>query len=107
MPPNMQNYRHQGRRAAGADARSVLRSPPLLVVPVTAVKFGSSLCNIRCECGHEADIEEFCSTPVSGELPAGTYQCPRCSVAWRVGAEFKFRWSTYKQGVIVPVQSVL
>jgi hypothetical protein len=74
---------------------------------VSAVKFGRNLCNIRCECGHEADIEAFCSTPINGDLPAGTYQCPSCWRAWRVGLEFEFSWSTYKRGVIVPVQAVL
>jgi hypothetical protein len=72
-----------------------------------APKFGHSLCNVRCECGHEADIEEFSHTPINGALPPGSYQCPKCWRAWRVGLEFEFTWSRYKRGVIVPTQAVL
>jgi len=52
------------------------------------------------KCRHEADIDEFCRTPVSGELPSGVYQCPACGVAVR-------RQSTgpgtrYESGLFVP-----
>jgi hypothetical protein len=29
-------------------------------------------------CGHQDDIDRFCSTPVFGKLPNGVYQCPKC-----------------------------
>lgn len=32
-------------------------------------------------CGHQADIDEFCSTPIGGRLPKDTYQCPACHLA--------------------------
>lgn len=35
------------------------------------------------KCGHKADIDEFCSTPVYGELPKGVFQCPACGIAIR------------------------
>jgi hypothetical protein len=37
-----------------------------------------------CICGHQDDFEAFCSTPISGELPKGTHQCPKCNRAWRM-----------------------
>ncbi len=39
--------------------------------------------NITCKCGHTADLEEFCRTPIGGELPPGHFQCPRCGEAWK------------------------
>ena len=35
------------------------------------------------KCGHVADIEEFCHTPIMGDLPAGQYQCPACTYAFQ------------------------
>lgn len=35
------------------------------------------------QCGHEADLSTFCTTPISGELPKGVYQCPACGLAIR------------------------
>lgn len=32
-------------------------------------------------CCHQADIDLFCRTTISGELPANTYQCPSCGHA--------------------------
>jgi hypothetical protein len=32
-------------------------------------------------CAHTADINAFCSTPVSGQLPKDIYQCPACNCA--------------------------
>jgi len=43
---------------------------------------GPSMMSIHCKCGHEADFLEFKSTPITGDLPAGTYQCPACRTAW-------------------------
>ena len=34
-------------------------------------------------CGHAADFDDFCTTPVGGDLPAGQYQCPACLRAFR------------------------
>lgn len=42
-----------------------------------------SYCTLICSCGHEADLNEFCRTPISGELPKGHYQCPSCGYAWQ------------------------
>jgi len=36
-----------------------------------------------CRCGHVAPLEEFCCTPVTGELPHTDIQCPKCGVAIR------------------------
>lgn len=41
---------------------------------------------IRCgvpRCGHVAPFGAFCTRPVSGQLPPGTWQCPACGEAWR------------------------
>jgi hypothetical protein len=37
------------------------------------------------KCGHEADFFDFCRTPITGDLPSGTHQCPKCRKAWRMG----------------------
>jgi ssDNA-binding Zn-finger/Zn-ribbon topoisomerase 1 len=51
--------------------------------------------NVTCKCGHVADLDEFCRTPVFGELPKGEYQCPACGYAFkRVFSEVK----TFKAG---------
>jgi hypothetical protein len=42
--------------------------------------FGPCLCNIRCRCGHLADLDEFSVEP-------SRYRCPACGVAWRVEPE--------------------
>jgi hypothetical protein len=41
------------------------------------------MCSITCKCGHEADYEEFQSTPIGGVLPRDEYQCPKCRRRWR------------------------
>ncbi len=52
---------------------------------VDAAPLGPSMCNVRCgQCQHEADLGLFCSTPVSGELAPGSYQCPKCKHAWKI-----------------------
>lgn len=62
---------------------------------------GPSMCNLTCgECGHEADFEEFRHTPINGELPGGTYQCPSCKGAWRYEAIGK--GTLYPSGLFVP-----
>ena len=55
-----------------------------------------SFCNITCNCGHMADIEEFTRTPL-GPIPdrrtprevlrgikGASFQCPQCNVAWHI-----------------------
>lgn len=64
------------------------------------MKVGESYCNIICPCGHEADISEFCHTPINGPLPKNHFQCPECSHAWSlqtVGTATR-GWS----GMIIP-----
>lgn len=40
--------------------------------------------NITCgSCGTVAALEDFCRTPLFGELPVGHFQCPGCGVAWQ------------------------
>lgn len=48
--------------------------------------------NVTCgRCGCVADLDEFCRTPVFGELPKGEHQCPGCGYAFkRTMSEFKF-----------------
>lgn len=36
------------------------------------------------KCGHETDFFDFCHTPITGDLPRGTHQCPACKHAWRM-----------------------
>lgn len=36
------------------------------------------------QCGHTDDFMLFCFTPITGELPSGTHQCPACKKAWRM-----------------------
>lgn len=44
-----------------------------------------SYMTITCaKCRHEADFFDFCRTPITGELPTGTHQCPKCRTAWRM-----------------------
>jgi hypothetical protein len=66
------------------------KSPPEL---------GPSMVNITCACGHEADFMEFRTSPVAGELPRHTYQCPKCKKAWKVQCGKPWKgWS----GMILP-----
>lgn len=52
-----------------------------------------SLVSLTCpKCRHSADFFDFCRTPVTGELPSGTHQCPSCRHAWRMEAVTKGRW---------------
>lgn len=44
-----------------------------------------SLAMITCgRCRHTADFFDFCRTPITGELPKDTFQCPNCRTAWRM-----------------------
>ena len=44
-------------------------------------------------CGHRDHLELFCKTPIGGELPIGSYQCPSCTTAWRVRKPSEGEWS--------------
>jgi hypothetical protein len=45
-----------------------------------------------------ADIEEFCHTPIMGELPAGQFQSPACTYAFQRRAAGKLRILTAPNG---------
>lgn len=51
-------------------------------------------------CGHTADIDEFCKTPVYGDLPRGTYQCPSCGLA--IERRSAGKGVRYPSGLYVP-----
>lgn len=38
---------------------------------------------LSCRCGHVDDLDNFCKTPINGDLPNGCFQCPACGYAWR------------------------
>jgi len=60
-----------------------------------------SMMLLKCgKCGHEADFEEFCRTPITGELPRGTHQCPACKRAWRM--ESTGKGIHYPSGLYIP-----
>lgn len=40
-------------------------------------------CSLTCQCGHRADLDAFCRTPIAGELPRGMFQCPACGYAFK------------------------
>lgn len=43
----------------------------------------SSGMTITCgQCGTTSDIDAWTSTPIAGALPRGTYQCPKCRLAF-------------------------
>jgi len=69
------------------------------------MKLGESYCNLICKCGHEADYDEFCRTPIRGELPKGHHQCPRCHRAWTLVTKGKatLGWS----GMVLPPDLVV
>jgi hypothetical protein len=52
------------------------------------------------QCGHEADFFEFCRTPITGDLPSGTHQCPSCRKAWRM--EVTDPGQRYESGLYIP-----
>lgn len=39
--------------------------------------------SITCHCGYSADLFDFTHTTISGDLPPGHFQCPKCGTAWR------------------------
>lgn len=62
-------------------------------------------------CGHQDDLDEFCRTPISGELPRGVYQCPACRLAFQriIGPAEVLPWGGVIPGRVklVKVQGVL
>lgn len=44
------------------------------------------------KCGHEADFFDFCHTPIRGDLPSGTHQCPKCRKAWKMEKYEEGQW---------------
>lgn len=44
------------------------------------------------QCGHQDDFEAFGRTTITGELPNGTHQCPKCRKAWRMEVVEPGRW---------------
>lgn len=60
-----------------------------------------SMVSLTCsKCGHTADFFDFCRTPITGALPAGTHQCPACRRAWRMEALGKGRMTS--SGLFIP-----
>ena len=56
---------------------------------------------MRCNpCGHTAPMDDFCKTPIGGDLPHGTYQCPACRVAFR--REIVGKATVYPSGLVIP-----
>ena len=51
-------------------------------------------------CGYEADFLDFCHTPINGELPRGTHQCPACKRAWSMEKIEPDR--RYASGLVIP-----
>ena len=66
------------------------------------ISIPDSMCLLTCKCGHEADIEEFQQTPITGKLPCGTYQCPSCRKAWRMESQGKGEF--YPSGLYIPAK---
>ena len=52
------------------------------------------------KCGHEADFFDFCHTPITGDLPSGTHQCPACKRAWKMETTDKPQW--FDSGLYIP-----
>lgn len=82
--------------------------------PVTISKemLGPSMCNVTCgHCKNTADLMEFCTTEIQGELPSGQYQCPACKRAWKVEKTpiVVTPWGTIRSepNRVVPMQSSL
>lgn len=52
------------------------------------------------KCGHEADFFDFCRAPITGELPNGTHQCPKCQKAWSMETVTEGKW--FDSGLYIP-----
>lgn len=51
------------------------------------------------ECGHTADIDKWTKTPVAGDLPRNTYQCPACKYAFE---RRQAKPTVYPNGFVMP-----
>jgi hypothetical protein len=69
------------------------------------------MCNVSCVCGYSADLEQFTTSPLGGDLPPGHFQCPSCARAWRIvkGNITITTWGTLinERNSIEPVQPCL
>jgi len=52
------------------------------------------------KCGHESDFFDFCHTPIGGNLPGGTHQCPACRKAWKMEQSDEPQW--FDSGLYIP-----
>jgi hypothetical protein len=52
------------------------------------------------KCRHEDDFDAFCQTPITGQLPPGTHQCPACKTAWKMEATESAK--LYPSGLYIP-----
>jgi hypothetical protein len=65
------------------------------------LKIPASMMLLKCgRCGHEDDFDLFCQTPIGGDLPPGTHQCPACKRAWRM--ESQGDGKRYPSGLVIP-----
>ena len=59
-----------------------------------------SYCEMTCgNCGHVDDLESFCTTPITGDLPRNEYQCPKCRHAFRKSFG---KPTVYASGFVMP-----
>lgn len=84
------------------------------LMTITEYLDGGELVRITCgHCRQSSGYSAWTSTPVSGELPSGEYQCPKCGVAFRrerydgdplrlIGGKYQ-----YKPVDLVPIASRL
>ena len=62
----------------------------------------NELYTITCgKCGKTAPIDNWTNRPLSGELPAGTFQCPHCQWAFRRAGAGKWKFFRNARGNIV------
>jgi hypothetical protein len=52
------------------------------------------------QCGHQDDFLNFCHTPITGDLPRGTHQCPSCQKAWIMEPQGK--GTLHPSGLYIP-----
>ncbi|HUS37325.1 MAG TPA: hypothetical protein VM680_18405 [Verrucomicrobiae bacterium] len=59
-------------------------------------------------CGYIGAYEEFCFTPIFGELPRGEFQCPQCKQAWTIRNDVPHpRIPTWLERKAVPIATRL
>jgi len=71
----------------------------------------TSYCLLTCTCGHTADLDAFTTTPVYGQLPKNTFQCPACrrAIERRMGKPILHPSGWVQPGdmIVVPVDGRL